>query len=65
MEWTPDRIAIGTNGKTCLVNTSGDVAFQSRYIVALTAALGTGPNALTPGTPIPATMDVDYVRVWS
>jgi hypothetical protein len=64
VEWSPDRISIATNGKTCLVNTSGDVAFQRSYILAFTAALGTGANALTPGTPIPATMNVDYVRVW-
>jgi hypothetical protein len=65
MEWSPTKIEIFVNGKSCLVNTSGDPAFKKRYAIALTAGLGDGANALTPATPIPATLDVDYVRVWS
>ena len=65
MEWSPTKIEIFVNGKSCLVNTSGDPAFQKRYAMALTAGLGDGANALTPDTPIPSTLDVDYVRVWS
>ena len=64
LEWTPSRLAITVNGKTCLVNTSGDAAFQRKYIVTLTAALGLSTNAPIASTPIPATMSVDYVRVW-
>lgn len=62
--WTPTSLTISINGTTCLVNTSADPAFTERYIVALTAGLGRGTNALTSSTPIPATTDVDYVRVW-
>jgi beta-glucanase (GH16 family) len=65
LEWTASQISIAVNGKTCLVNKSGDVAFQRRYIMAFTQALGTGTNAVGTGTPIPSTMNVDYVRVWS
>jgi beta-glucanase (GH16 family) len=64
LEWSPTRVSILVNGKTCLTNTSGDPAFQKPYIVDLTAALGSGTNAMTADTPIPATVDVDYVRVW-
>jgi beta-glucanase (GH16 family) len=65
LEWAPDKITISVNGTTCLTNTSGDPAFRKRYIMAFTEALGTGDNALTASTPMPATMNVDYVRVWS
>lgn len=62
--WTPTTLAISINGQTCLVNTSRDSAFNHRYIVALSAALGFGNDALSATTPMPATTDVDYVRVW-
>jgi beta-glucanase (GH16 family) len=65
LEWTATRLSIAVNGKTCLTNTSADQAFNKRYIMAFTQALGTGTNALTASTPIPSTMNVDYVRVWS
>jgi hypothetical protein len=64
VEWTRSRLEIFVNGKSCLVNKSGDVAFRRKYIVSLTAALGDSTNALVPDTPIPATMSVDYVHVW-
>lgn len=64
LTWTPTTIRIDVNGRTCLTNTSGDPAFQKPYIVAFTSALGIDGNALTPETPIPASMSVDYVRVW-
>jgi len=64
LEWTAQRITIFVNGKTCLVNTSGDAAFQKRYIIDLTQSLGGAPDAPVADTPFPATMQVDYVRVW-
>ena len=64
LTWTPTRLTIDINGHRCLTNTSGDPAFQKPYFVILTTKLGRGGNALTPNTPIPATMSVDYVRVW-
>ncbi len=64
LTWGPDRLAIAVNGRTCLVNTSGDPAFQKRYIMALTQALGSYRNLPTDQTPMPATMQVDWVRVW-
>ncbi|RNM17734.1 glycoside hydrolase family 16 protein [Nocardioides pocheonensis] len=64
LEWTPTTLTIYVNGRTCLTNTSGDPAFQKRYIVAFTQALGNTKNAMVASTPVPATMDVDYLRVW-
>ena len=64
VEWSPSRIDISVNGTTCLVNTSGDPAFQRRYIIALTAALGGTGNGYDGSAPLPATMNVDYVRAW-
>jgi beta-glucanase (GH16 family) len=64
LTWTPSTLTIQVDGKTCVVNITGDPAFQKPYIVAFTAALGVGSNALTWNTPIPATMSVDYLRIW-
>jgi beta-glucanase (GH16 family) len=64
LEWSATRLSILVNGKLCLSNTSADSAFAKPYIAALTQGLGEGANALTSSTPIPATMNVDYVRVW-
>jgi beta-glucanase (GH16 family) len=62
--WAPDVLQAYVNGVPCLVNTSGDPAFRKKYILALTMALGTGSNGYTGTAPMPATMDVDYVRAW-
>lgn len=64
MVWTPHRITISMNGKTCLVNTSGDPAFTKRAIILLSAVIGQDQNAANSRTPVPATTLVDYVRVW-
>lgn len=64
LEWTPSRIEIFVNGTSCLVNTSGDKAFQKPYIVSLTMLLGSSGNKASDATPLPASMSVDYVRVW-
>jgi beta-glucanase (GH16 family) len=62
--WTPDRIQVLVNGRSCLVNTSGDSAFKKPYMILLTAMLGVGNNAYDGRVPLPATMQVDYVRAW-
>ncbi len=64
LEWTANRIEIFVNGRSCLVNTSGDEAFRKPYIMALTQMLGAEQNGYRSATPLPATMTVDYVRVW-
>ena len=64
LTWTQSSLTIDVNGKTCLVNRSGNRAFHKPFIAAFTSALGKGRNALTSETPMPATMSVDYFRVW-
>lgn len=64
VEWGPRKIEIFVNGKLCLRNTSGDPAFKKPYIIAFTQLLGGGANKYTSKTPLPATYEVDYVRVW-
>ncbi len=64
LEWTATKLQIFVNGKSCLVNTSGNVAFQRKFILALTQMLGVGANSYLTSTTVPATMSVDYVRVW-
>lgn len=62
--WEPTSIEILVDGKSCLRNTSGDDTFRKPYIVLFTQGLGQGPNAYRGGTEVPATLEVDYVRVW-
>lgn len=64
LEWSPRRLEVFVNGRSCLVNTSGDPAFQKPYIIALTQLLGTGDNVYDGRAPLPATTSVDYVKVW-
>jgi beta-glucanase (GH16 family) len=64
LEWTATQLVIEVNGETCLVNTTSDPAFQKPYIVALTQLMGVGGNAYTGQAPMPASMTIDYVRVW-
>ncbi len=72
-EWTPASIKIIYDGVTCLEDKWSAVApetgrdpFDVPFTVALTQALGQGNgNAYVPGTtPLPATTQVDYVRVY-
>jgi beta-glucanase (GH16 family) len=62
--WTATSLQVYVNGTSCLRNTSANPAFMKKYILNLTQALGHGSNAYTGSAPMPATMDVDYVRVW-
>ena len=64
LEWTASRLEIFVNGKSCLVNKSGDPAFQKPYIIALTQLMGAAGNVYDGRAPIPATTNVDYVKVW-
>jgi beta-glucanase (GH16 family) len=74
-EWTPTKVTISYDGKVCLDHTwnpqaplTGSAPFDRPFIAVLTQTLGvTGTeNAFDPmRTPLPATMEVDYVRIWS
>lgn len=72
-EWTPTKIKVTNAGTTCLEHVikpaepfAAPAPFDQPFNVLLTQALGIGSNAFNPATtPLPATMQVDWVRVWS
>jgi beta-glucanase (GH16 family) len=64
LEWSATKLQILVNGKNCLTNTSADPAFMKPYIIALTQALGAAGNEYDGRAPLPATMNVDYIKVW-
>jgi beta-glucanase (GH16 family) len=68
VEWTKSAIHMSYDGKTCLVDNLrplGASPFDQPYFIALTQALGIGTNAFRPtATPLPATTQIDWVRVW-
>ena len=72
VDWTPQAITITIDGQVC-VSTGWDLSapltnpapFDRPFHLNLTQALGIGQNAFVPGTtPLPATLQVDHVRVW-
>jgi beta-glucanase (GH16 family) len=73
VEWTAASIKIIYDGKTCLVHKwkaasplTGRQPFDQPFIVVLTQALGVATNAFDPATtPLPATTEIDHVRVWN
>jgi beta-glucanase (GH16 family) len=72
VEWTPSSLTFIYDGRTCLVDQWSSLApqadpqpFDKPFIVALSQVLGVGTNAFNPATtPLPATTQIDYVRVW-
>jgi beta-glucanase (GH16 family) len=71
-EWTPDSITITFDGQTCM-STRWDqpgplqkpAPFDRPFHLNLTQGLGIGQNPFDPErTPLPATLEVDHVRVW-
>ncbi|MCZ4499185.1 MAG: glycoside hydrolase family 16 protein [Marmoricola sp.] len=64
LEWTATQVQVIVNGKTCLTNKSGNAAFLKPYIMALTQGMGAAGNVYDGRAPLPATMNVDYVKVW-
>ena len=72
LEWTTDSLKVSIDGATCIDdawNPSPPLVkpqpFDQPFMVALSQALGVGANAPTAATPLPATTQVDYVKVWS
>lgn len=71
-EWSPTTITIKYDGTTCLVHTinsasplTGAAPFDQPFAVVLTQVLGGSTNLFDSAqTPLPATTEVDYVRVW-
>jgi beta-glucanase (GH16 family) len=73
VEWTTSTIKISYDGTTCITdnwNPASPLAkpqpFDQPFFINLTQALGIGSNPFNAATtPLPATTQVDYVRVWS
>ncbi|TWG99437.1 Beta-glucanase/Beta-glucan synthetase [Nocardioides sp. J9] len=65
LEWTADRLEILVDGKTCLVNTSAAATFRKPFIINLSQLLGAGANLPDGRLALPATMEVDWVKVWA
>jgi beta-glucanase (GH16 family) len=70
VQWEPGQITLSYNGNVCLVdnykasNVASPAPFDQPFFLALTQGLGTGGNAPTTATQIPATTLINYVRVW-
>jgi beta-glucanase (GH16 family) len=70
--WTPQELRFKYDGRTCLRSqwrdgllTKKPAPFDAPFSINLTQGLGVMGNSFQPGrTPMPATMRVDYVRVW-
>ena len=71
LTWSPGNLTVTINGNTCLIdnyqpsNIASPAPFDQPFFIALTQGLGVGSNALDPNnTPLPATTNIQYVRVW-
>jgi beta-glucanase (GH16 family) len=72
VEWTSSGIRVMYDGQTCLETLWNPASplkspqpFDQPFLIALTQALGAGTNEFDPATtPLPATTEVDFVRVW-
>ena len=71
VEWTTSSITITFDGQVCMVDKpsalglTGMAPFDQPFFLILSSALGIGLNAYNPSkTPLPATTQVDYVRMW-
>jgi beta-glucanase (GH16 family) len=73
LEWTTTALTVSYDGKVCLSHKIAPAAvgtapqpFDSPFIMALMEGMGVGGNSVSAANlpPTPATMTVDYVRVW-
>lgn len=73
LEWTPGVITIKYGSRTCLTHRidpadplTGSAPFDQPFHLILTQTLGIGQNPFNPGsTPLPQTMEVDWVKIWT
>ena len=73
LEWTPTNLKITFDGDVVLDHKispnliparQAPAPFDGAFFLNLMQGFGVGPNAATAATPIPATTQIDYVRVW-
>jgi beta-glucanase (GH16 family) len=68
--WSPTQLVVSFDGHTCMTDKwhsslSGSAPFNQPFGMQLTQTLGINTNAfLADATPLPATTEVDWVRVW-
>lgn len=73
VEWLPTGFKFLYDGKPCLIidrwtppiPLSFPQPFDQPFFMVLTVLLGFNENAVTPSTPFPGELQVDYVRVWN
>lgn len=73
LDWTPRAITVSYDGAVCwrtprwtpAAPLAQPAPFDQPFFVLLTLADGIGTNAPDSGTAYPATMRVDFVRIWS
>lgn len=72
LEWTPTTLTIIYNGQTCLVDNWNPLLpqvkpapFDQPFMMVLSQVLGKPPNNFDPATtPLPASTQVQWVKVW-
>jgi beta-glucanase (GH16 family) len=73
LQWTPEQIDMYLNGKRCLSTTWSargglrhPAPFDQPFYLTMFEALGVSKAAFDPDAPprLPATLQVDYVRIW-
>lgn len=60
--WTPTNAVFYYDGVRCFA--AGHTGTSQPFLIALTQGLGVRPNAYSNSTPMPARMQVAWVRVW-
>jgi hypothetical protein len=65
IDWRPDSITWYIDGAQVKSRRSSDVADVALYLIAnLAIADGSGAPAPSSGTPLPASLRIDWIRVW-
>jgi beta-glucanase (GH16 family) len=72
LQWTTSAILISYDGAICVYDTWNPAPplvkpapFDQPFLIVLSQLLGIDANAVTDATELPATTQIDYVRVWS
>ena len=65
VEWAAKVITFYYDNTQCFRIVTTTSSGVSPFLVALSQAMGVKPNLPTASTPLPARMQVDYVRVWA
>lgn len=71
VEWTPASMVFSYDGRACFRHVwqpspplSAPQPFDQPFFIALSQIVGNGRNAPVPGTRLPASLEVEWVRVW-